>query len=273
MTRQLQADVEASAAAAAAAREEFRLWKEEVGPVTEEEFREHAEQAVRPGYDYFRGLYMSETGSLRSTFIAFRGASLLNPLKLRRISVEAARMLVDDLSHFGFREFTPGFLENVKSEVFTLWQQARENFDWGGLDGAADYDRKLRSKLAKTQADQTATAERVAALDAGGVVGGAGVIGGMEMREEQHATWEEDPAECSRRIWLWWRIRVHEVRKFQYLPRVLCLVALVQPPSAAIERVFSQLKLIVGQCGEPMLEATLLSRLLERCNINDFPLM
>jgi hypothetical protein len=49
--------------------------------------------------------------------------------------------------------------------------------------------------------------------------------------------------------------------------KALRLVVLVQPSSsAAAERVFTQLKLIVEACGESMLAETVLYRMLRRCN-------
>ena len=91
-------------------------------------------------------------------------------------------------------------------------------------------------------------------------------------REQQPLTWEDDASEKGRRVWLWWRIRVHEVSEYRYLPLVLRLVALVQPSSAGIERVFSQLKLILDACGDSMLEETIIVRLMERVNQKYFPM-
>jgi hypothetical protein len=45
------------------------------------------------------------------------------------------------------------------------------------------------------------------------------------------------------------------------------MVVLVQPSSAAAERIFTQLKLIVDACGESMLLDMLEFRLFQRCNI------
>ena len=67
-------------------------------------------------------------------------------------------------------------------------------------------------------------------------------------------------------------IRVYEVQEFQFIPLALRLVALVQPSSCGIERVFSQLKLILDACGENVLESTLQCRLFERCGCTGFPL-
>ena len=44
------------------------------------------------------------------------------------------------------------------------------------------------------------------------------------------------------------------------------LVVLVQPSSAAAERIFTQLKIIVDVCGESMLPDMLEFRLFQRCN-------
>ena len=80
------------------------------------------------------------------------------------------------------------------------------------------------------------------------------------------------PAERGRRTWLWWRIRVYEVQEFEYIPVALRLVALVPPSSCGIERVFSQLKLVLDSCGDNVLESYLESRLFERCSSTSFPL-
>jgi hypothetical protein len=45
------------------------------------------------------------------------------------------------------------------------------------------------------------------------------------------------------------------------------LVVLVQPSSAAVERIFAQLKNIVDVCGESMRPDMLEYRIFQRCNI------
>ena len=67
-------------------------------------------------------------------------------------------------------------------------------------------------------------------------------------------------------MWEWWRVRVYPVSLFQAFPLALRLVVLVQPSSANIERVFSQLKLIVEQIGNNALEEVIEARLFVRCN-------
>ena len=59
--------------------------------------------------------------------------------------------------------------------------------------------------------------------------------------------------------------RVDEPR---FWAKALCLVALVQPSSAQVERLFSQLKLIVGQIGVSGLEEGYEARTMTR--VNDF---
>ena len=52
---------------------------------------------------------------------------------------------------------------------------------------------------------------------------------------------------------------------FTFLAKALRIVVLAQPSSASVERVFSQLKMIVDACGERMLEETLETRMFYRC--------
>ena len=79
-------------------------------------------------------------------------------------------------------------------------------------------------------------------------------------------SWEGDPAEKARQIWEWWRVRVHQVKIFHYWPLALRLVALVQPSSARMERVFSQLKLVLDSVGSSSLEETVETRMFVRVN-------
>ena len=54
-----------------AEKERFRLWKEEVGPITLEEFIEFGNNCAKPGYDYFTKLYIHEEGKLHNLYLAF----------------------------------------------------------------------------------------------------------------------------------------------------------------------------------------------------------
>jgi len=131
-----------------------------------------------------------------------------------------------------------------------LWFLSQSPFDWNALDGAGEYNDSLASKIRHR--------------------GGTAPTPGA--RDVLPGDWKGDPTERGRRLWLWWRIRVYELKDFLAFRIVLRLVALIQPSSASMERVFSQLQLILFTCGGNVLEETLESRCFERCNKNDFPL-
>ena len=69
-----------------------------------------------------------------------------------------------------------------------------------------------------------------------------------ERTEEEVFDWKQDPAERARRLWEWWVPRVGEST---FWSEALRLVALVQPPSADVEQLFSQLMLILEQVNVP----------------------
>jgi hypothetical protein len=86
----------------------------------------------------------------------------------------------------------------------------------------------------------------------------------FDSREERYKTWEDDPGEEARRIWIWWS-DVHD--QFASFSTALRLVALVQTSSASVERLFSVLKLLVDAIGNSMLEETLETRLFVKYNM------
>jgi len=75
--------------------------------------------------------------------------------------------------------------------------------------------------------------------------------------------WKQDPAERARRLWEWWVPRVGD---FSFWSTALRLVALAQPSSADVERLFSQLKLILEQIGVSGLEENYEARTMTRVN-------
>ena len=76
-------------------------------------------------------------------------------------------------------------------------------------------------------------------------------------------TWKGDNTEYGRRIWKWSESK-HLL--FQTFDIVVRLVALIQPSSASVEKVFSQLKLILDQIGEVSLHDNIEARLMVRAN-------
>ena len=173
-------------------------------------------------------------------------------------SLAGATAPIDNLTHFRFPEFNNALLGGCKSEIKALWLASKTPFDWDALDGAGEYNRALTNKHQYVPRDDDP--ER---LDAPPNPG---------LREILPRDWKSDPAEKGRRLWLWWRIRAYECKEFRNFSVVVRLVALIQPSSAAMGRVFSQPILICTQCGVCVLESTLESRCMERCNKLDFPL-
>ena len=186
-------------------------------------------------------------GKLHNLYLAFKGAEIFDPLRVKEMSEPATMQQADLLPRFGFPEFNDEFVEALKNEIPRYRRMARAHFDWNALDGAKEYNEKIQELNAGRGNDPT-------------------------LREPAYPNWEHDPAERGRRIWLWWRIRVYEVQEFEYITVALRLIALVPPSSCGIERVFSQLKLVLDSCGDNILESTIESRLFERCSSTSFPL-
>jgi hypothetical protein len=192
---------------------------------------------------------------------------------------------VDGLALFGFPEFTTKFLESLKAELPELKKHAEKAFDWSTLPGAKEYDAVLARKL-KAKASAKAKAQAAAAAAAGGGGGSSSLAatalpfesdddddnadgkeemdgGESSFRVDDAVTWETSPSEKARRIFEWWVLRVS---MFKAWPTALRLVVLVQPSSAFVERLFSQVKLIIEQIGVSGLEETLEARAFVRCN-------
>jgi len=79
--------------------------------------------------------------------------------------------------------------------------------------------------------------------------------------DEKKLTWEDDSIEVARRRWEWWRAKRG---KFTYFSKAARLVVLVQVSSAAVERIFSQVKYILEQIGDSALEENIECRMMER---------
>ena len=157
------------------------------------------------------------------------------------MDINAIEEAIDELVAFNFPEFTPHFLQGMKKEAAaykamvdaTKGLEGTNNCFWKTVPGAADYDRSLEAKIAK---DPT---------------------------KYQNMTWEDDPIEVPRRRWEWWRSKRG---KFTYFSKAARLVVLVQVSSAAVERIFSQVKYILEQIGDSALEENIETRMMERVN-------
>merc|ERR1712087_77822 len=104
---------------------------------------------------------------------------------------------------------------------------------WTSVEGAKEYDEMLKEKRAK------------------------------DPEKWNGKTWKDDSIKKARRVWEWWRAHHHKLIYFSLAAR---LVALVQISSASVERVFSQVKLIVETIGVRALEDTMETRLMSRIN-------
>ena len=85
----------------------------------------------------------------------------------------------------------------------------------------------------------------------------------VDKEHENFVKWEDDRSMHARCIWKWWGSKYH---KYPGFGSVVRLIALLQTSSASVERVFSQLKLIVGQIGQSALEDNFELRLMRRVN-------
>ena len=129
--------------------------------------------------------------------------------------------------------------------------------------GGAEYDAALSRKIKLKQAKTAAAAAAAAAASSSSVVAAPVIPEVSERTEEEFFDWKQDPVERARRLWEWWVPRVGE---FRFWTKALRLVALVQPSSAEVERLFSQLKLIVEQIGVRGLEEGYEARTMTRVN-------
>lgn len=90
-------------------------------------------------------------------------------------------------------------------------------------------------------------------------------VEGSEEYNEKHGAnpWMDDHSEYSRRIVKWWKSRSH---RFTYFVQGLKLVSLIQTSSAFVERLFSQLKIILSDIGEEALIDNIETRAMRQIN-------
>jgi hypothetical protein len=176
------------------------------------------------------------------------------------IPTESLNLLVDDLKYFGsgFPEFSdPFFIAGLKSEIEEARQHARKPFDWDSIPSAKNYEERLRKRLLRARQRVSETQLGTPEYDTSNAPTG---------REPTFSNWRDDPGELARRIYGWWKVRLIQTRTFRYYRTALRLVVLCQASSAAAERVFSQLTMIVRICGVSQLEESLELRTMLRCN-------
>ncbi len=202
-------------------------WNKEFPYSTEKKIGEYARKIVKPCVDYYVKQFIDKDGDLFRLHNAVKAATLFDPLSAKDLSIIDLRKKVKELTWFEHdKHFTPEFLEKMRKEVSRYREKANEEIDWDSINPSRQYKTRLQRCMKRRNFDQ-----------------------GHEF------DWKQDPGERACRIWEWWKtITESELPCFKMAVRI---VAICQVSSCAVERVFSQLKLIDDACGsmhEDMLE-------------------
>jgi ribosomal protein L12E/L44/L45/RPP1/RPP2 len=175
--------------------------------------------------------------------------------------VASLEILIDLLAKFEFPELTEELLAGVKAELPEVIRNSKQPFDYSEMEGVVEYDTALVQARRKRTAAAPAAAATAPAAPAPAPAAAAAPV-----RVTTFNTRENGPMEEARRIWEWWWVRVWKMSVFKYWPLALRLEAPVRTSSARIERVFSQLKLILKTFGYLVLEKTAETRLFTLLN-------
>ena len=224
------------------------VFENEFKYVSEDDLIAYSKTLMKPAVEYYNDKFNSCNGDLFKLKQAVRVAQLFDPFYVKDKSAEALKLLADDLKYFGYEDiFTDAFITNLKNEIPALLADARKDFDWEQVGNCKQYQTRSmnRAKRRNLHLDHEP--------------------GNRTTLEED---WKKDPGERASRIWEWWRKRIHETKnpKLKFFARAVRAVVLTQLSSCAVERVFSQLKLIRDACGDNMMEDMLEIRMFERCN-------
>lgn len=204
--------------------------------VTYEDFRAHGLKVATPVAEEYQRLFISSTGDYCNIMKANMAARALNPLVAATMNNLQLREALTDLSAYGFDELRPSAIQDIMTELPTYRGAIASTHSsfWSEIDGAKKFDLDLKKKIKENPDEYDA-----------------------------NRTWQNDRIEQSRRVWEWWRVMAPKLPRFFTAAR---LVALVPLSSASVERVFSQVKMIVDQVGDSVLEETLEARVMERVN-------
>jgi len=210
---------------------------------TVDELLAYSKTLVRPAAEYYTSKFNEVDGDLYNLKQASRVAQLFDPFYIKDKSVAALELLADDLTYFGYDSlFTDAFIDRLKQEIPSLIVEAQKEFDWEAVGNSKQYLTRSMKRAKRRTLDND--------------------------DENNEEDWKKDPGEMASRIWEWWRTRVYEVEnpKLQFFAQAIRVVVLTQLSSCAVERVFSQLKLIRDACGDNMMEDMLEIRMFELCN-------
>lgn len=207
---------------------ETTLFESEVNHQSEEESLSYAKNIVKPAANYYISKFNTEGGDLYESKKALAAAQLFNLFFVKSKSVNALYLLADDLKYFGFQAFTTAFIGELKKEIPVVIDESNKDFDWNAIGNSKQFKTRSQKRAKRRKLNDDINAD----------------------------DWRCDPGEKSCRIWEWWKVRIYEIPnpKLAYFALGIRLIVLTQVSSCAIERVFSQLKLIRDVCGDNMLE-------------------
>ena len=226
----------------------------------------HGKKSVEPCFSYLNELYFTAGGELNDLRIGFRGVEILNPLKVDTMSNQEALSCIDDLCHLPLKEFRDThFIQSLRKSLDLYLDYVKKSvttFDWDTVKGAYEYNERLNKKIIAFNNKKDSNLSENEDQDED-----------FEDFSDKYdptvySNWKEDPIERARRIWCWWKCH-HEMVEFCWSDAARFAV-LLQVSSASVERVFSQLQLLVKSVGQHIIHDNLEARLFTRCN-KDYP--
>ena len=208
-------------------------WKDKFPYNTEEEIGDYAATIVRPCTDYYVKHFIDEDGDLFRLHNAAKAATLFDPLTSKDMTIIALQEKVKALTFFEHdKHFNQEFLAKMHKEVSRYREKANEVINWDAIKPSKQYKTRLQRCMKR-----------------------------RKLNDDHQFDWKNDPGERACRIWEWWKtIDESELPCFKFAVRI---VAICQVSSCAVERVFSQLKMINDACGimyEDMLEVRMFCR-------------
>jgi hypothetical protein len=229
---------------------------------TEDEFFEDAKRVIKPALDKYERLYIDPTRDMSTSMRAMNACKIFDPFLLasEEISDATFDLLVDELKLLGtgYPEFSdPVFIAGLKAEIKSARAHSRKFFEWESIPSAKNYQTRLTNRLLRERQRVAETQLDTSEYD---------VDDSPTGREPSYSDWKHDPGERARRIFEWWKVRLVQSREFRYYRDALRLVVPCQASSAAVERVFSQLNMIVRLCGTRHLQESIELRTMFRCN-------
>jgi len=204
---------------------------------TVEELVEYGKRLTRPAIDYFKKHWTKEDGALYHVQMSARACQFLDPLQLRELSIDELELLVDELRHFKFKEFTPAFLVGVKIELKRAKEEALKEFDFESMPRSRRYETRLDRAIKR-----------------------------RKLQDDHDFDWKKDPGERAHKIWEWWKLRMIDNPDFSHIRKCIRLVVLAQLSSCSVERIFSQMQQIRDAVGDNLFSEMAKNYMYLRCN-------